>query len=603
MKAQDFNFAGKAVKKMLGVVDNVTWKTRSQLADFLGKNTNINDAQLSAMLDMVGAYKSIVEQLTLHPVRTAGKEVELLKSHVSLLRNSLGRAFGIESESVIEPERGDRRFNDKEWKDNVIFDYLKQAYLLNSKAVLELVDTLDDTKHHSHDQYMFYTRQLVNALAPSNFVLTNPEVLRKTVSTGGTNLAEGLKNLIEDYRRNPNMLNIAMTDFSAFEVGKNLATTPGKVVFQNHMLQLIQYTPTTDKVNQTPLMIIPPWINKYYILDMKQENSLVTWLVDQGHTVFMVSWVNPGPSMRDISFEDYLLHGALPALDAVEDATGEKEINVIGYCVGGTLLSATLAYLAAKRKAKRIKCATYLTTLIDFTDPGGIGVFINDTTIESIEKSLDKTGYYDGRSMAFSFNLLRENDLFWSFFVNNYLMGEKPEAFDLLYWNSDGTNLPAAMHGWYLRNMYLENKFIKANGITLDNTPIDHRKIKTPVYFLSTIQDHIAKWKTCYRGTQVHSGDVTFVLSGSGHIAGVVNPPAAEKYCHWTNDSLPEDPDNWLETATKQEGSWWPNWNNWVQPYVGEQVAPRIPGDRNLEVIEDAPGTYVKQRIADVIND
>ena len=603
MKAQSFNFANKAMKKVIGIVDDVTWKSRTHLVNVLGNNTNINDAQLSTLMDMLGAYKSIVEQLAINPSRTFSKETDLLKNHVSLLRSSLMELIGLKGDTVIEEEKGDRRFKDKSWNDNPFFSYLKQAYLLNSKTVLDLVNTLEDTNNHTHDQFMFFTRQLVNALAPTNFVLTNPAVLRKTAESGGGNLVDGFKNFIEDYRRNPNLLNIAMTDFAEFEVGKNLATTPGKVVFQNRMFQLIQYSPTTEQVNQTPLLVIPPWINKYYILDLKEENSLVKWLVDQGHSVFIVSWVNPGPSLRDVRFDDYLLEGFLPAMQAVTDATGEHSINVIGYCVGGTLLSCALAYLEDKGLSDRVKCATYLTTLIDFTDPGGIGVFIRDSTIEGIERSLEKHGYYDGRAMAFSFNLLRENDLFWSFFVNNYLMGEKPDAFDLLFWNSDGTNLPAAMHAWYLRNLYLENKLVQPNGVKVADTDIDHRTIKTPVYFLSTIQDHIAKWKTTYKGTQIHGGDVTFVLSGSGHIAGVVNPPKAEKYCHWVNGELPEDPEQWLESAEKHHGSWWSNWNEWVQPHVGEKVDARNPGEMGLEAIEDAPGTYVKQRIADVIND
>jgi len=601
MKIPGSQVAGKTAKKVVGVVDNINWKARKQVTNLLGKSKLVDDAQLNTMFDMISSYRVIAEQLALSPVRTTGTEIELLKDHVALLRTSVAKLFGTPVQPVIEPARGDRRFADKDWEENPFFDYLKQAYLLNSRAVLELVDSLEDTDHMKQEQFMFFARQLVNALAPTNFVLTNPQVLRKTVETKGKNLLTGAKNLFKDVRSNSKVLNVAMTDHDAFEVGKNLATTPGKVVFQNELMQLIQYTPTTEQVHQIPLMIIPPWINKYYILDMKEENSLVKWLTDQGHTVFIISWVNPGPALRDIHFEDYMTKGAIAGMDAVAKATGENAVNLIGYCVGGTLLSATLAYLTSKRKAKRVKSATYLTTLIDFTDPGGIGVFVNDSSVESIEKMLSKRGFFDGRSMAFSFNLLRENDLFWSFYVNNYLLGEKPQAFDLLYWNSDGTNLPAAMHGWYLRNMYLENKFIQPGGVKLADTPIDHRKIKTPVYFLSTVQDHIAKWKATYKGTQVHGGDVTFVLSGSGHIAGVVNPPEAQKYGYWVNQALPESADQWLADSEKMPGSWWPHWNQWIAPYAGEWVKPRVPGDGELEVIEDAPGSYVKMRIPEVL--
>ncbi len=594
------NIAQDTVKKIFSRFDNLTGQYRKTIEDHLQKNPSIDDSKISSMFEMVGSFRDIAEQLTLHPFRLVQTEAELVKKHTQLISGTAKRVVGKMSDPIVVPERGDHRFTDDDWSDNVIFDYIKQAYLLNSNAIMELVDSLEDTNSHSHDQFVFYSRQIINALSPSNTVLTNPEVLKKTVSSGGMNLINGFKQFVDDYKKNPGLLNVSMTDQSAFSVGDNVATTEGKVVFQNELMQLIQYAPTTETVNKTPLLVIPPWINKYYILDLKEKNSLIKWLVDQGNTVFIVSWINPGPALRETSFEDYMKKGALTALDAVEQATGEKESNVIGYCVGGTLLASTLAWLTAKRK-KCIKSATYLTTLIDFSDPGGIGVFINENAISSIERRLEKVGYYDGRAMAFSFNLLRENDLFWSFFINNYLKGEKPAPFDLLYWNSDGTNLPAKMHSYYLRNMYLENNLVKPGGIELDGVKIDISKVKTPVYFLSTIQDHIAKWKTTYKGALLHSGNVKFVLSGSGHIAGVVNPPNQEKYGHWTNDELPNESEKWLEGAENHKGSWWPNWKEWSLQYAGEQVEPRIPGDRELEVIEDAPGSYVKMRIAEVI--
>lgn len=600
MRSSDSNMAQNAIKKVFSSFDNVAGQYRKALDGYLQKNPNIDDSQLNTVIDMMGSFRDMAEQLTLHPFRVAHTEVELVKSHAKLVGATANRLIGKMADPVVVPEKGDHRFGDEDWSDNMVFDYIKQAYLLNSNAVMELVDSLEDSNTHTHDQFMFYSRQIVNALSPSNFPLTNPEVLKKTVSSGGVNLIDGFKQFVDDYKKNPGMFNVSMTDFSAFSVGKNVATTPGKVVYQNEMMQLIQYQPTTEKVNKTPLLVIPPWINKYYILDLKEKNSFIKWLVDQGNTVFIVSWVNPGPALRDTGFEDYMKHGPLDALDAIEKATGETEVNAIGYCVGGTLLASTLAWLTAKRK-KRIKSATYLTTLIDFSDPGGIGVFINDNSITNIEKRLDKVGYYDGRAMAFSFNMLRENDLFWSFVIKNYLKGEKPAPFDLLYWNSDGTNLPAKMHGYYLRNMYLENNLVKPGGIELDGVKIDISKIKTPVYFLSTIQDHIAKWKTTYKGALLHSGDVKFVLSGSGHIAGVVNPPAQEKYGYWTNSDIPADSDQWFKGAKKNNGSWWNDWKEWSEQYAGEQVDARTPGDRELTVIEDAPGAYVKLRIADAI--
>jgi polyhydroxyalkanoate synthase len=584
-------------------MSHASGKFQESIEEWMSTQSQVNDAQLHALLAMLGSYRDIGEQLASRPGKVMKQELSLLKSHARLLLNSAKKVIGKEAEAVIRPDPQDKRFADQEWENNLLFDYIKQAYLLNTQAVTDLVNSLQATPAYSQEQLKFYTRQLLNALSPTNFLLTNPEVLKRTLSTKGSNLGEGLKNLVADLKKSPGLLNVSMTDYSAFEVGKNVATTPGKVIFQTDMMQLIQYVPVTETVYKTPLLILPPWINKYYILDLKPGNSLVKWLVDQGHQVFMASWVNPGPELRDKGFEHYMTEGALAALDAIQAATGEKSVNVIGYCVGGTLLACTMAYLAAKRKSARIKSATCLTTLLDFTDPGGIGVFINDRTIKAIERQGKKSGYYDGRAMAFSFNLLRENDLLWSFVVNNYLKGQKPSPFDLLYWNSDCTNLTGAMHGWYLRNMYLENKLVQPGGIELAGVKLDLRKVKTPAYFLSASQDHIAKWKTTYKGTHLFSGPVTFVLSGSGHIAGVANPPVPQKYGFATNDQLPPEADSWLKGATQHPGSWWPHWNAWIAPYAGEQVKPVLPGEGQLSVIEDAPGTYVKQRIADVLKE
>lgn len=600
MTNEPSNAAQKAMKNIFTSLDTTTAKYRGLLEEHLSKSSNVDDSQLSTIFDMVGAYRDIVEQLAMHPLKIANTEKSVIRKHAKLLKNTAQRIFGKKSDPVVVPEEGDKRFLDSEWDENLAFDYIKQTYLIYSETILDLVSGLEDSDTHTHEQFAFYARQMVNALSPTNFILTNPEVLRKTLSSGGKNLIDGFKQFYSDYKSNPQVLNISMTDFSAFRVGQNVATTPGKVVFQTDLMQLIQYSPSTEQVHKIPVLIMPPWINKYYILDLKEKNSLVKWMVDQGFTVFMVSWVNPGPALRNKGFDDYMLEGPLAAIEAIEKATGEKTVNAVGYCVGGTLLATTLAYLQ-KKKQKKIASATYLTTLMDFSDPGGIGVFINEHAIKGIEKKLDKVGYYDGRAMAFSFNLLRENDLFWSFFINNYLKGEKPAAFDLLYWNSDSTNLPAKMHGYYLRNMYLNNKLIQPDALEMFGEKIDLSKIKTPAYFLSTVQDHIAKWKSTYKGAKIHAGDVKFVLSGSGHIAGVVNPPAAEKYGYWTNKALPATADEWLSSAEKNPGSWWTDWKAWVEQHADELVAARTPGDRELEIIEDAPGTYVKQRIAEVI--
>lgn len=597
----------KPAKGLVGQIrssmSHASGKFQESIEEWMSTQSQVNDAQLHALLAMLGSYRDIGGQLASRPGKVVKQEFSLLKAHARLLLNSAKKVIGKEAEAVIKPDPQDKRFADQEWENNLLFDYIKQAYLLNTRAATELVNSLQGTPAYSQEQLKFYTRQLLNALSPTNFLLTNPEVLKRTLSTKGSNLGEGLKNLLADLKKSPGLLNVSMTDYSAFEVGKNVATTPGKVIFQTDMMQLIQYVPVTETVYKTPLLILPPWINKYYILDLKPGNSLVKWLVEQGHQVFMASWVNPGPELRDKGFEHYMTEGSLAALDAIQAATGEKSVNVIGYCVGGTLLACTMAYLAAKRKSARIKSATCLTTLLDFTDPGGIGVFINDRTIKAIERQGKKSGYYDGRAMAFSFNLLRENDLLWSFVVNNYLKGQKPSPFDLLYWNSDCTNLTGAMHGWYLRNMYLENKLVQPGGIELAGVKLDLGKVKTPAYFLSASQDHIAKWKTTYKGTHLFSGPVTFVLSGSGHIAGVANPPVPQKYGFATNDQLPPEADAWLQGATQHPGSWWPHWNTWIAPYAGERVKPVMPGDGQLAVIEEAPGTYVKQRIADVLKE
>ncbi|PIE44296.1 MAG: class I poly(R)-hydroxyalkanoic acid synthase [Gammaproteobacteria bacterium] len=596
------NIAHKAVHQLFATFDTATGVYREFLENLVAKNEYIDDSQVATLFEMIGAYRDLFEQIAIHPKSFLYQEGSMLRQQFSLLQNTAKRLLGKDVEPVALPGRGDRRFADPEWTENIAFDYIKQAYLIYANSMMSLVEGIDGTTSKTHDQFVFFTRQFVNALSPSNFVFTNPEVLRKTIASGGGNLLEGLKQFVDDYKKNPGLINVSMTDYSAFRVGQNVATTPGKVVYQNDLMQLIQYSPSTESVNKTPVLILPPWINKYYILDLTAENSFVKWMVDHGLTVFMISWVNPGPALKDKSFDDYMVEGPLAALDAIEKATGEQEVHTIGYCVGGTLLACTVSYLEQKQQ-KRICSATFLTTLIDFSDPGGLGVFINEHEITGIERRVAKTGYYDGRTMAFSFNMLRENDLFWSFFINNYLKGEKPAAFDLLYWNSDSTNLPGKMHCFYLRNMYLANKLIEPGGIELNGVKIDISKVQTPAYFLSAIQDHIAKWKATYPGAKLLSGEVRFVLSGSGHIAGVVNPPSAEKYCYWTNSELPDEAQDWLDSAEQHKGSWWMNWRRtWIDQHGdNEQVAARQPGDRELEVIEDAPGYYVKQRVADVI--
>jgi polyhydroxyalkanoate synthase len=444
----------------------------------------------------------------------------------------------------------------------------------------------------------FYTRQFVDAMSPANFVMTNPEVLRRTAETGGANLLKGLTNLLSDLERGKGKLRIRMTDDSKFKVGENIAVTPGKVVFQNDLMQLIQYAPTTETVYKRPLVIFPPWINKFYILDLRPKNSLIRWAVEQGHTVFVASWVNPDEHLSQKGFDDYMKEGVLAALDAIEAATGERAVNAIGYCLGGTLLATTLAYMAVK-KDTRIKTATYFVTMTDFEESGELGVFIDEEQLQGLEQRMEKRGFLDGREMATTFNMLRANDLIWSFVVNNYLLGQEPFPFDLLYWNDDSTRMPAKMHSFYLRRMYQANDLCKPGGITLLGTAIDLRKIKVPSYLVSTREDHIAPWKSTYRGTQLYSGPVRFVLAASGHIAGVVNPPEGGKYSHWVNEELPASPDEWFAGATELAGSWWPDWQRWVSGQDKAMVPARVPGEGKLPALEDAPGSYVRVMATD----
>jgi len=518
---------------------------------------------------------------------------------MALWQRTVQRLLGEAPPPVAAPEKGDRRFKDEAWNEDLIFDYIKQSYLLSARWLRGLVKEVDDELDPgTREKVDFYTRQFVSAVAPSNFVLTNPAVLKKARETGGQNLVEGLKHLLDDLERGKGRLRISMADMEAFEVGRNVATTPGKVVFQNDLMQLIQYAPLTDEVHRRPLLIVPPWINKFYVLDLQPRNSFIRWTVEQGHTVFVISWVNPGPELAHKTFDDYMLEGPLAAVDAVREATGEDEVNILGFCIGGILTASTLAYLSA-RGDERIKAATFLASLFDFKKVGEVSVFIDDEQIAHIEQHIKEKGYLEGRYMMDMFSMMRENDLIWSFVVNNYLMGREPPPFDLLYWNADSTRLPAAMLLWYLRRIYQENRLMQPGGIELDSVPIDLGKVTTPAYILATKEDHIAPWESCYPGAHAVSGPRRFVLGASGHIAGIVNPPAANKYGYWINQKLPKGPERWFEGAAFHAGSWWPDWAAWLGRRAGRKVAARTPGDGGLAPIEDAPGAYVKVKASD----
>ena len=566
------------------------------LGEFLNKQVESGKSMASDEFGIARAYMDLAAKMLANPVKLAETQMNLWREYMNLWQNSTLKMLGVATPDTVTPEKGDRRFKHDDWQQHFLFDYIKQSYLIAARWMHKTVAEVEGLDPETAKKVDFFTRQYIDALAPSNFAMTNPEVLHETVKSGGENLVKGLHNLLDDIERGQGQLKISMTDPKAFELGVNIATTPGKVVYQNALMQLLQYEPTTKKVYKRPLLIMPPWINKYYILDLREKNSMVKWATDEGMTVFVISWVNPDAELRDKSFDDYMFEGPLAALDAIEKATGEKEVNAIGYCLGGTLLAALLAYMAEK-KDKRIVSGTFMTALTDFRASGELNVFIDEKQVASLEKRMNERGYLEGSEMGSTFNMLRANDLMWSFVINNYLLGRDPIPFDLLHWNGDSTRMPANMHSYYLRNMYLENKLREPGGITLGGVPIDLSKVTIPTYFVSAMEDHIAPWRATYQGPRLLGGDSTFTLSGSGHIAGMINPPAAKKYGYWTNPTLPDSPDEWLEEAGQHEGSWWTNWREWVADKLGAQVPARIPGKGKLKVIEAAPGSYAKLRL------
>ncbi len=558
------------------------------------------DAQPDAVRHMMDplnlgpAYMAMSRQLLKQPERLMETQIAFWQGFAQLMDTHSRKAAGEDVSPVVEPERGDKRFRGDAWQKHAPFDFLKQAYLMASEAVMGLVSDVSGLDSRDQAKVRFFTKQLLDAISPSNFLFTNPEVLEATIADKGQNLVRGMQNFMEDVERGNGLPLVKMVDLDAFEVGENLATTPGKVVFQNRIFQLIQYSPTTKTVYETPLVIFPPWINKYYILDLSAEKSFVRWAVAQGFTVFIVSWVNPDSRYRDVTLDDYVREGYLEAFGAVKAATGSPDMHVIGYCVAGTALAAVLALLHARGEAEQIKSATFFTAQVDFSEAGDLALFTDDKQIAMIDSLMADKGYLDKRAMALTFNMLRSNDLIWSYVVNNYLMGREPMAFDLLYWNCDSTNMPRALHNTYLRDMYRDNKLVEPGAITLDGTPIDLSLVKTPTYIQAGREDHIAPPQSVYKMRTHFSGPVRFMLAGSGHIAGVVNPPDAKKYQHWTYDGDHDSYDDFVAKATEHAGSWWPDWLAWLKPQSGKKVTARQPGDGKLDVIEDAPGAYVK---------
>ncbi len=552
--------------------------------------------ELGGLSDPAGigrAFLDLTAKMITDPTLIARTQLDLWIDHMKLWQRTTERLFDLPAKPEPLPGGTDRRFQHPAWTESVLFDYIKQSYVISAEAIFSAVNRVDDLDPKTAHKVDFYTRQFVDAMSPSNFLATNPEVLQATIETGGENLLKGLANLLDDLERGRGRLTVTMADPRAFRLGENVAATPGKVIFQNELMQLIQYAPSTVEVKRRPVLIVPPWINKFYVLDLRPENSFIRWVVDRGNTVFVISWVNPDERLAHKHFEDYMLEGPLAALEVIEAAAGEREVNVVGYCLGGTLLAATLGYLTAQND-DRIRTATYLVTLIDFTDVGDMAVFIDEEQLAVLEKRMLRRGYLEAHEMATAFNMLRANDLIWSFVISNYLLGKQPIPFDLLSWNADATRMPAAMHSFYLRNMYHENRLAVPGGINLLGVPIDLRRVETPAFILSTREDHIAPWQSTYAVTQIYNGPIKFVLADSGHIAGIISPPGS-RYGHWQNTSLPNTPAEWFETATFVKTSWWPTWEQWIAHHSGGMVKARQP-DGRLQPIEDAPGSYVRVR-------
>jgi polyhydroxyalkanoate synthase len=582
---------------------------QKEVADFLEQYSEVfntmvkqvlsgsDNENLNSMLDSDKLTELLSKGVKVDTAELFSKQMSFMTQQAELWQNATKALLGSKVESVVSEERNDKRFKDSEWSENPVFNYLKQSYLLNSTMMQDTVNTLHFDDPKAEEQVKFYTRQYISSVSPSNNALTNPEVCRDILDSKGENLIKGLQNFMQDLQKSPaDALKVNQTDVDAFTLGEDLAYTPGDVIYQNDLIQLIQYKATTKKVNEVPLLIIPPFINKYYVLDMDEQKSLIKWAVGQGHTVFVISWINPDKTLSHKGFNDYMKEGPIASLDIIEELTKSRKINVVGYCIGGTLLATTQSYLLAKGDT-RINSLTFLTTLLDFEEPGEIGVYLSEKMIPFLKKDIQEKGILDGRVLGLAFSMLRENSLFWSYFVNNYLKGKDPAPFDILYWNSDSSNLPAETFDFYMTNTYQHNNLIKDGAVEIEGVPIELSKIETPSYFLATIADHIVLWQASYKGAKALSGPTRFVLAGSGHLAGVINSVDHGKYPHWVNDELSDSAEQWFEGSTKKEGSWWTDWEEWVVPQSGKQVTARKQGSKKYASIEAAPGSYVRRRI------
>lgn len=592
-KTKDSNPSFEAFTEQWG---NTSRQTSALTADFIKRQQGLAEFPMSIDERAIKAFHNMAWQFAINPASVASAQLKLWTNLSRAWLNTASHLTGL-TPPADNPQIKDRRFSHEAWEATPIFDYIKETYLLVSDWTQNLSDEARGLSDYDRKKVQFLSRQFASAISPSNFLLTNPEVLQKTFETGGENLLNGFKNLLKDIERGKGKLKISMTDNDAFKVGENIAVTPGKVVYRNRLFELIQYEPTTKDVYKTPILFVPPWINKFYVLDLKPENSLIKWVVDQGYTLFVISWVNPGPNEADVGFADYMKEGVLVALDQVLKATGEEKANLLGFCIGGILLTTTLAYLAAKGD-KRVNSATLLATMINLTDAGEMSLFLDDEQLDTLNQKVTKRGYMASEEMSGMFNMMRENDLVWSFVVNNYLMGRDPVPFDLLYWNSDATRMPAKMIIEYLTGFYRDNAFMTPGRLTIDGHDIDVNEIETPVYMVATKDDHIAPWRSCYAGVTHFKGPKRFILGASGHIAGIVNPPHKNKYCYWARKSNRKinDPDKWFEGTEMITGSWWQDWEPWLAKKSGTKIPARKPEDSGLEILADAPGTYVAVR-------
>ncbi len=550
------------------------------------------ETQVTPIDQVAKTLTAVAQSYMAEPRKLMEAQTQLWNSYSQLWQNAWAKALGTPTQPMAAPARNDKRFKDRDWQENTIFDFLKQFYLISTNWAQDFVNNANGLDEHTRQKAKFYVELMANALSPSNFPISNPEILRATLASNGANLIEGLKHLEQDMSTPDGRLRIKQSDMTAFEIGKNIATTPGKVVFRNDTIELIQYSPSVQRTYEIPLLIVPPWINKFYILDLNPKKSFVRWATEQGLTVFVVSWVNADEKQGRKSFSDYMREGFLEAVQAVQDATGAEKINTIGYCIGGTLVAAALGFMAAKND-NRINAATFFTTQVDFEKAGDLRVYVDDEQVKWIEERMEEKGYLAGSRMADAFNLLRSNDLIWSYVINNYMLGKEPMPFDLLYWNGDSTRMPAGVHSFYLRECYLNNKLSQGKMI-LDGVHIDLKKVKQPLYNLAAREDHIAPLPSVFKVGQFMGGETKLVVSGSGHIAGVVNPPEARKYKYWSNEAVADTLEDWLKTAKEHEGSWWPDWADWITTRSGAKVSAPVPGDGKLDALEEAPGSYVR---------